>query len=279
MDKKSKGTKDRWDKAGILGNFIIAIIVATAGWIVSAQISESEQRTSSRISKVNSETLLAIAEKDRKFQEKITHENHKFQKEQTKFKSDILALQAESDRVSTLLPLLASENDLEKAMAIKVLLALKARGLFPADLDEPLLDFISDPKPEEIYPNIKITKPESSSGSLAQNSPHFKGLENEVAELFPRIYFYVLNEHQKARLKNIRKELANDKKQYKRRRVFVMSNYNIKESELRYFFESDKEEASYIQKILRSHHLNVKVKLSKSKPKTLKPRHFEVWIK
>jgi len=271
--------RDRWDKAQIVGQYVVAIVIAIVGAYISFRISEAEQETTQNIADATAKLTRELDAGNKAYLTEQEKQYEDFIAKQSNLEQESAASQAESDRVALLLPLLASSNELEQKMAIKVLLDLKERGMFPEELGETLMEFFPDPRPEEVYLADNTSNIKTSTAPPSKPRNAFMGLEDEVAALFPRIYFYVLSEEQKRSLMPAREALATDENAYKRRKVFVMSEYNVAQSELRYFFPSDQKEAEHIQTVLKNSGIQTKTVESKSRPNTLNPRHFEVWLK
>ncbi len=108
-------------------------------------------------------------------------------------------------------------------------------------------------------------------------------IEKLDLKLSARIYFHIQNNDQREKAKNIEigleEETANLKKDFLVPGI-ELKEYNLKNSELRFFNSKEKEEANEIKKLMENSGIKITLRdLSKIyKNSKIRPRHYEVWF-
>jgi hypothetical protein len=206
------------------------------------------------------------------------------------------------------LPGLASSNPVERELVMEVALYLLDEDKLPAEIAPALIATVDDigsgtgveasspnvgPDKEDAgVPNTDTDSRTATEGAtdagvaVAAVAPVVNGtqnkakstrlesrlqqLEKRIAEQFPRLFFFVQSERQERQAKDYFEVLK--KKKYPRRGIFQVHGYEGKQSEIRYFYKADFDEAEEIAKPLNKLGLDVTLRFVKYYQDRVSPR-------
>ncbi|MFC1825558.1 hypothetical protein ACFL9T_22840 [Thermodesulfobacteriota bacterium] len=182
--------------------------------------------------------------------------------------------QRNADRVTNLLRHLASPNQRERVLAIKVSQFLAQEKQLPAELVPVLVEVASKDDIEASGAATEVLRIAAKTDKALVSS-----VESGLASIPPRVYFHVRNASQKSRVnKYIETLIKNGFVVPKVRTV----DFGPSNSEIRYFRKEEKEEAKKAMEILINEGLNISLRDLSQKYQestSIRPRHYELWLK
>lgn len=181
--------------------------------------------------------------------------------------------------VTVLLPHLASQDDKQSRLAIAVTRFLREKGELPGELDSALVEIVQGGNLQNAAPGEQA---KVNAAAAVIDIPPSSGQENraDVASLPPRVYIQVPGETQRPLAQSLQSKL--------RASGFIVPGIeNIggkaivpEQTEIRYYRDEEKGEASRVITILKDAGVQVKDEPQKipGKGGGTRPRHYELWI-
>ncbi|EJN20201.1 hypothetical protein PMI35_05505 [Pseudomonas sp. GM78] len=187
-------------------------------------------------------------------------------------------LQSRAANMMGLIQHLSSSNEKERIIASEVALSMSKNNQLPSELVPTIARFAAHDKNSEVaqvstQTLINAAKQDSPSQGIAQDA--FKGVK-------PRVYFHIPNDTLKKTAANISKQLQ--KKSFDNGFEVVVPGIDVRKgprtNELRFFKDSERNEAMKIQDELKA--LGVSTKLvdfssTYENSSNIRPLHFELW--